>query len=317
MAKLILQREESAGDDEPSPEPDKDPFPEPDPSQIKPGTPFDQGDVWVRLGLAQGSPNIEVDPGANPGSEPLRLSWKDITDFRELRRKRPNDCTVFPGFRLSTTAETKGECCKATDDPRDCCPPWRIGLVSLLESRCCRYDEFVADLICVKSTSIPGLPPLRPQRDERRLKLRPMTARPRLGVLESFVIDRFEVDSAELPMQGDKTLLTKVRHLARLLDTYREVEVHIEGHTDSSFTHEHNQKLSIRRAHAVETALRQRGVGRARMIVTGFGKERLLFSEERNAQEKARNRRVEVWFYLPPSQSVGADFRLRTPSLTP
>jgi outer membrane protein OmpA-like peptidoglycan-associated protein len=292
---------------------DQGPFPTDPIGAGKP--PIELGEQLGNVGVNEKlEPTVELE---NVGA----ISPKDVREILEGLRKNPEDCSVFFGFRPSRATETKGQCCKVTEDPKDCCPPRRIGFLGPLNSRCCTDDEFIALSVsgipvCTKGPRprSPWDPPIPPE--QQRLKLQPMTGPPRLGVVESFVIDKFEVDSAELPLHSDKQLLNNVRRLARLLSTYREVEVHIDGHTDSSFTQDHNKRLSIRRAKSVEAVLRQSGVSRARIVVSGFGKERLLFGE-RNEEEKARNRRVEVWFYVPPSQGLGGDLLLRTPSLTP
>jgi outer membrane protein OmpA-like peptidoglycan-associated protein len=133
----------------------------------------------------------------------------------------------------------------------------------------------------------------------------------RFGTIESTTLDHFAVDGNEVPSRFDKDLT----HLADLLKIYKDAEVHIEGHTDSTYTAEYNQGLSERRAHSVEKALRDRGVGTP-FIVEGFGEERLLFPKEQNEEEKARNRRVEVWFYTPPAQKIGDELQLHPESIT-
>jgi flagellar motor protein MotB len=133
----------------------------------------------------------------------------------------------------------------------------------------------------------------------------------RFGTIESTTIDHFTVDGTDIPTRFNKDL----DHLADLLKIYKDAEIHIEGHTDSTYTAEYNQGLSERRAHAVEKALRNRGVA-SPFIVEGFGEKRLLFPKEQNDEEKASNRRVEIWFYTPPSQKIGEELQLHPESMT-
>ncbi|MBC8069088.1 MAG: OmpA family protein [Deltaproteobacteria bacterium] len=67
----------------------------------------------------------------------------------------------------------------------------------------------------------------------------------------------------------------------------------VEGHTDSKGSNSSNKKLSQRRADAVATYLRGRGVKADRLEPVGFGEERAIDSNRTN-DGRARNRRVEL-----------------------
>ena len=71
------------------------------------------------------------------------------------------------------------------------------------------------------------------------------------------------------------------------------VEVVIEGHADSTGSHEVNDPLSLRRAEAVMNYLISRGVNSQRMKAVGYGKRRPIAT---NATEFGRslNRRTEI-----------------------
>ena len=136
----------------------------------------------------------------------------------------------------------------------------------------------------------------------------------RFGTIESDTIDHFALNRAETP----PTAVAKLDLLASQLKLYSDAEVHVEGHTDSSYTEEYNQRLSEQRAQEVRKALMRRGIDAKRVVTQGFGETRLLFPGEANAEEKAKNRRVDVWFYIPPSsrpRSFGEKSRLNTPTL--
>ena len=132
------------------------------------------------------------------------------------------------------------------------------------------------------------------------------------GSVQSETIDHFELNKSDVPATATATL----DRLAAQLQLYGQVQVHIEGHTDSSYTPEYNQQLSEQRAQAVRDALVGRGVEANRIVVEGFGETQLLSPEERTSEERARNRRVEVWFYIPPSRGLGEGLRLQLPSIT-
>jgi outer membrane protein OmpA-like peptidoglycan-associated protein len=130
----------------------------------------------------------------------------------------------------------------------------------------------------------------------------------RFGMIESATFDNFRVDDATAPSQHDAAL----DNLVSLLNIYREVEVHIEGHTDSSASEAHNDRLSVARAEGIRAALAARQVANpGRFRIQGFGERQLRFQPERTEADKAGNRRVEVWFHIPPSRGLGEELRLR------
>lgn len=99
----------------------------------------------------------------------------------------------------------------------------------------------------------------------------------------------FETASAMLrPGAADR-----LRPLAGYLDANPEVEVRIDGHTDSVGSDGANQRLSERRAHAVHAALGQMGVERSEFLVAGHG-EAVPVASNADAAGRQLNRRVEV-----------------------
>jgi outer membrane protein OmpA-like peptidoglycan-associated protein len=188
----------------------------------------------------------------------------------------------------------------------DHCCTWRS--LSFKDNRCCKKDEvLLTDNHCFEPQLAPPQPPVpnpKPQTTtpvpEFDLKL----PRIRFGTIESTIIDKFALNSPTIPVAYEKDL----DHLAGLLKIYREAEIHIEGHTDSSSTEECNKTLSDKRADAVKKALEKRRVSTAKMTVVG-GESQLRFPRE-STEEKAANRRVDVWFYTPPSKTMAEDLRL-------
>jgi outer membrane protein OmpA-like peptidoglycan-associated protein len=159
----------------------------------------------------------------------------------------------------------------------------------------------------------PPSPIIQPGERTPQLTLPPLlgeAGRPRFGTIESSTFDNFQSDDATMPSQHSAAL----DHLASLLNIYREVEVHIEGHTDSTASEAHNQRLSENRAGAVRAALVARSVvNPGRLLTEGFGERQLRNRPERTEADKAGNRRVEVWFYVPPAEGLGSQLRLRSP----
>src|SRR5687767_3321662 len=77
----------------------------------------------------------------------------------------------------------------------------------------------------------------------------------------------FDLDSASLRSESRETL----RALAENFQRYPDNLMDVEGHTDSSGTDDHNNRLSQRRADAVRDYLIDRGVRAASVTARGFG----------------------------------------------
>ncbi len=78
-----------------------------------------------------------------------------------------------------------------------------------------------------------------------------------------------------------------------------EINVMIEGHTDSKGTEAYNQKLSERRARAVYNYFVDKGINRSRMQTVGYGETRPIASNTNpngsdNPEGRAINRRAEL-----------------------
>lgn len=227
-------------------------------------------------------------------------------------------CTqLLPGYETAHGGDVDGQCCPRFVRESDRCCRWQD--IGLLSYRCCARDEVVIGNRCVRPAPAP-LPPLPAPPVPAPGGLTFPTI-PRLelqfpnipfGTIHSDTIDHFALNGDAVPSTATATL----DRLARQLQFYTEVEVHVEGHTDSSHTEEYNQRLSERRAQAVRDALTRRGIDARRIIVQGFGETQLLFPAESDAEEKAKNRRVDVWFYVPPSRGLGEELRLQ-PSTPP
>jgi outer membrane protein OmpA-like peptidoglycan-associated protein len=99
----------------------------------------------------------------------------------------------------------------------------------------------------------------------------------------------FETGSAALR----RTALERLRPLAGYLEANPEVEVRIDGHTDSVGSEASNQLLSERRAESVRAALRDMGLERGRFRIEGHGETSPAATND-TAAGRQLNRRVEV-----------------------
>ena len=85
---------------------------------------------------------------------------------------------------------------------------------------------------------------------------------------------------------------SNLNELKDVLTKYPDTNIEIQGHTDSDGTDSHNNKLSNRRASAVASYLREKGVPSSRIVTKGFGETAPKYSND-SEDGKSQNRRVE------------------------
>ena len=84
-----------------------------------------------------------------------------------------------------------------------------------------------------------------------------------------------------------------IQQIAKGLAANPDMNVEIDGHTDSTGTPEHNMDLSKRRAEAVKNVLAsQFSIDAGRLTTAGFGSTKPI-DNNNTAAGKAQNRRVE------------------------
>lgn len=116
-----------------------------------------------------------------------------------------------------------------------------------------------------------------------------------LGLSKVLVFDygegiTFEVDKHEL-RPGFKTLLE--RQAEMLNAHFRDLDIYVCGHTDSSGNTNHNLALSLARARTVADDLARLGVPRSRLKIQGFGSAFPVAGND-TAEGRALNRRTEI-----------------------
>ncbi len=99
----------------------------------------------------------------------------------------------------------------------------------------------------------------------------------------------FDFGSAKLRPEAKKEL----KLIAKVLETYKNLEVRISGHCDDIGPRDVNLRLSQKRAEAVKDYLVSLGVHPLRMIVKGYGEDRPLVPNK-DEQSRQINRRVEI-----------------------
>ena len=99
----------------------------------------------------------------------------------------------------------------------------------------------------------------------------------------------FEVDQANIRSRFFGTL----ESVALVLKEYKDTNIRVTGHTDSSGSDSHNQALSERRADSVGQFLIGQGIASGRVWTTGYG-ERYPIASNDTAEGREANRRVEL-----------------------
>ena len=100
---------------------------------------------------------------------------------------------------------------------------------------------------------------------------------------------KFEFDSDRLTEEAKRILV----QVAQTLQAYPNVNVEVEGHTDSIGSDAYNLGLSERRSISVKKFLSEQGVIGKRMTPVGYGKTRPIDSNETEVGRE-NNRRVEL-----------------------
>lgn len=100
----------------------------------------------------------------------------------------------------------------------------------------------------------------------------------------------FKFDRADLQPES----YPELNRLAKFLKQFPGKTVVIEGHTDSTGTHEYNKELSINRAKAVESYLENKGLIHNKFEIRGYGFDKPVAPND-SEENKALNRRVEIY----------------------
>jgi outer membrane protein OmpA-like peptidoglycan-associated protein len=97
--------------------------------------------------------------------------------------------------------------------------------------------------------------------------------------------------------------------LVKVLKSYGETDIEVQGHTDSRGAEAYNQNLSIQRAGAVSNYLTQKGISSLRLTVRGFGENTPRYDNS-TADGRTQNRRVE--FLITANDKMKAEAEKET-----
>jgi outer membrane protein OmpA-like peptidoglycan-associated protein len=100
----------------------------------------------------------------------------------------------------------------------------------------------------------------------------------------------FDFDSSSL--RGSSR--DELAEMADVFNRYNDTTIVVQGHTDSTGSEAYNQRLSERRAYAVESYLQNQGVRGSRIDSRGYGESKPKASNG-SASGRQQNRRVEIY----------------------
>ncbi len=97
---------------------------------------------------------------------------------------------------------------------------------------------------------------------------------------------------------------TNLNKLVKVLNSYPDTNIEVQGHTDSKGSVSYNNALSERRANAVSGYLGSNGIKAGRVTIKGFG-ESFPKYDNGTADGRTQNRRVE--FLIAANEKMKAD----------
>lgn len=98
--------------------------------------------------------------------------------------------------------------------------------------------------------------------------------------------------------------ITNLDKLVKVLISYPETNIEVQGHTDSKGSVAYNQDLSERRASAVSAYLDGKGIAANRLTIKGFGETAPKY-DNKTAEGRTGNRRVE--FLITANEKMKAE----------
>jgi outer membrane protein OmpA-like peptidoglycan-associated protein len=97
---------------------------------------------------------------------------------------------------------------------------------------------------------------------------------------------------------------TNLDKLVKVLNTYPDTDIEVQGHTDSKGSESYNLNLSVQRASEVSNYLRVNGIVTNRISIKGFGETVPKYSNDTDSG-RSQNRRVE--FLITANEKMKAE----------
>ena len=235
-------------------------------------------------------PQMPFQPTTNDNEEGKRLYiiYRCISCHGEEGRGRPQNNPIFPIIG----GQHKEYLIKQLDDFRTGLRDTDMsGTMPILAKRLSAAEtDAIADYLCCKKPD-----PVVVQVDVP--KITPVVTSAIPEIWKTLLSDKpimiegtnFVTDSAKLKIIAYQQL----NGVVEFAKTYSEPVINLIGHTDSTGTAKHNEKLSLARAESVKAYLVKQGIAADRIIAKGEAASSPI-ADNKTISGRAKNRRVEI-----------------------
>jgi outer membrane protein OmpA-like peptidoglycan-associated protein len=110
----------------------------------------------------------------------------------------------------------------------------------------------------------------------------------------------FAFDKANISADAKNSL----DKLVKILDSYPDTDIEVQGHTDNKGSDAYNQTLSLERASSVKTYLSSKGISSSRFNIKGFGES---LPKYLNDTENGRDQNRRVEFLITANDKMKAE----------
>ena len=175
------------------------------------------------------------------------------------------------------------------------------------------WDEAAKSVQTNKAVPDPGTASTPPPAVEEKIAGTPSTppAEVEEVVITAFRNLNFDTNKSDIRPESFESL----NKLAELLKKETSWKLKVEGHTDSDGSNESNLSLSNRRAASTKKYLVDKGVAEGMITTEGLGETKPL-TDNKNAENKQKNRRVVLIIIKPDMTTIAAGTTLSDTAIT-
>lgn len=111
------------------------------------------------------------------------------------------------------------------------------------------------------------------------------------GQNSAIILENIFFETNQFDLMGKST--TELDYLVSYLQEHPAIRIEISGHTDNQGSDFYNQELSLKRANAVGSYLKKRGISIGRVVEKGYGSKKPLHPND-SESNRQKNRRIEL-----------------------